>query len=130
MNGSVRSKKMDENLERILEAHRMGVIQEAIQINAQLIEIGKTWEDVKTWVDKKKTGSAPHITILKRKCPRCGGILNYSKVSYISEKYAQGYRTYFLCGAACCKGDGCGYSDFSKLTIEEWKDKLTKKEGK
>jgi hypothetical protein len=52
-------------------------------------------------------------------CPVCGRILNASAISSQSDKYKEGYRTYFLCGAACCTGKGCGYEEYSKLTIDE-----------
>jgi hypothetical protein len=118
-------------IEKLLEPWSLKTVQEAMQINDRLNQRGKTWEDVKNWFDEKKTRSTPQINRLKRKCPRCGKILNYSNVSSKSEKYAQGYRTYFLCGAACCKSKGCGYEEWSKLTIEEWKNKLSsKKEGR
>lgn len=52
-------------------------------------------------------------------CPRCGKKMNISKISEVSSKYEKGYRTYLLCGAACCSGKGCGYEEFSKKTIKE-----------
>lgn len=117
-------------IEKLLEPWNLKSIQEAMQINDRLIQRGKTFEDVKNWFDEKKTRSTPQINRLKRRCPKCGKILNYSNVNSKSEKYARGYRTFFICGAACCTDKGCGYSSFSKLTIEEWKLKLSKKEGR
>ena len=52
-------------------------------------------------------------------CPECGKAMNLSDVSKQSEKYQQGFRTYLLCGAACCSKKGCGYEIFSKLTKTE-----------
>jgi hypothetical protein len=62
--------------------------------------------------DKKR--SFYHLT-----CPHCGRKLSMSQIDRSSEKYREGYKTYILCGAACCSNKGCGYEEFSKKTIKE-----------
>lgn len=72
-------------------------------------------------VINKKIATDKKRLLNQMKCPNCGRKLNISQVAKLSEKYKEGYRTYMLCGASCCPGKGCGYEEFSSLTIEKIK---------
>jgi len=115
-----------EKVGKILEPHRMAVVQGAIQINKRIIKNGLTWEDVESWIkeNSKLTISESEATRLKvkaipRLCSKCGKPMNGSNLYPESEKYKEGLRSYWICGASCCKDKGCGYEEFSKKTVEE-----------
>lgn len=126
------------DIEKILEPWKGSVIQGAIQIHKRIMEKGVTWDDVEKWIKKNPRVITSEMSVEGRKirketkiktCPRCGKPMNGSNLYAESVKYKEGFRSYWLCGAACCSGKGCGYEEWSKLTIEEWKLKLSKKEG-
>lgn len=121
-------------MEKLLEPWTRKVITGAIQINKRLIENGLTWADVEKWLEENPSLSQAEINrprsepipkpIIKE-CPntlddgsKCGKNMNYSIVKEGSEKYNEGFRTYWLCGAACCPGRGCGYNEWSKEEIK------------
>lgn len=108
-------------------AHRKGVLVEALQINQQLELCGGAWSDLEKWIKANNTIeirfgnnniNAPQPK--KAKCPKCGNPMSSSILFNGSDKYKEGYRTYWLCGASCCTNKGCGYEEFSKLTKEEY----------
>jgi hypothetical protein len=65
------------------------------------------------------SGDRVIVQKMEMKCPKCGKTMNSSLIDERSEKYKEGYRTYLLCGAACCKSRGCGFEFYSKLTTDE-----------
>lgn len=121
-------------MDKLLEPWTRSVIKGALQINDRLIDKGKSWEDVKAYYEESKNKipdralrtkpgrKNKHRLILK--CPECDKPLNGSVVHQDSDKYSSGYRSYWLCGAACCPGKGCGYEIYSKLTISQIMERM------
>ena len=66
--------------------------------------------------DQQTKGSIKKLII---KCPVCSKPLKMSAIHKESEKYKSGFRTFLLCGAACCNNKGCGFSEFSRVNLIE-----------
>jgi hypothetical protein len=112
-------------MDKILEPwlRKRAVIVGGLQINNRLIREGKTWEDVREFLESNKSISKTIIHKSPKKCPDCGKPLNGSDLHKNSEKYKEGYRSYWLCGASCCTGKGCGYEEYSTLTVRKEHEK-------
>lgn len=117
---------MDMLIDKLLEPWQRKVIQGGRQINQRLDENNLTWDDVDKWLKEnpKLTISESEATRLKvkaipRLCSKCGKPMNGSNLYSESEKYKEGFRSYWICGASCCKDKGCGYEEFSKKTVKE-----------
>lgn len=112
-------------MKRILDTWSIKIIQEAIQIKKKLEKLGYSWADLEKGLSKKVEEiqfmpSKPRQSRPVKICPRCNKSLNFTIIAEQSDKYAEGYRIYWLCGASCCSGKGCGYEEFSKSTIAEF----------
>lgn len=118
-----------KNIRKILEPWpRRKDIVYAIQINHRLIKEGVSWEEVEQWIKQNPILSSSEVRqsdakltkkLSKPLCPKCGKKLNGSNLYPESDKYKEGWRSYWLCGASCCEGKGCGYKRFLKKTVEE-----------
>jgi hypothetical protein len=119
-------------MEKLLEPWSRKVIQGAIQINKRLRKENRSWQEVEDWIRKnpglstneqlrqviraKEKIAFPIKTIT---CPKCKKSMKGSDLYVGSEKYKEGYRSYWICGASCCTNKGCGYEKFYKQTVEE-----------
>ena len=115
---------MKIELTKMLEAWNRKIIQSGIQLNKRLSENGLTWGDVEAWIKENPTveqsrKNGKPVKALRRACPTCRKPMNGSNLYSESEKYKEGFRSYWICGASCCKDKGCGYEEFSKKTVKE-----------
>lgn len=114
----------NDNLEAWDGRFTHGQIQDIIAMSLMADKIGIKLHDVlnrfpplsKTSVKGANSG---YLSQTIMKCPDCGKKLNISEIAKHSKKYKEGFRTYLLCGAACCSSKGCGYEKFSRSTIQE-----------
>ena len=98
-------------MEKIFDTWSRKVIAGGIQINQYLTGKNLSWDEVEAHLKKN-----PGLTVQIKSCPRCGRAMSSSRLKEGTEKHQEGYRTYWLCGAACCEGKGCGYAEFSTET--------------
>jgi len=116
----------------LLEPWNRKMIRSALQINKRLVKENRSWREVEDWLEKNPMLSDSEQlrreTILRQKlsfstktvtCPKCKKAMNGSNLYIDSEKYKEGYRSYWICGASCCTDKGCGYEKFYKKTVEE-----------
>lgn len=112
---------------KIVEAHTRREIRKTIQVKNKLIEYDISWKELEEWlednpelIEKEKEAQRKRKILKLLKCLKCNKPLNLSEIKKGSERYELGFRTYMLCGAACCEGKGCGWEHWSEKTIDEW----------
>ena len=105
-------------MKKLLEAWSLGRIRDALSIADKLVKSGKTFEDVRNWLEQSRQSNVQQNIPIK-KCPECGKSMRLYPVNTNTEdQVGGGYNLMWLCGTTC-SGKGCLYEEYSTKTINE-----------
>lgn len=126
-------------MEKLLAAWSLKTIQEAVNINRHLLNNGKSWKNVETYLPEAAKqirfarGKRNTRRPMFRPCPECGRPMQLYPVNsdsqgrdrvgttHFEDPEGREYKSMWLCGTTC-SGRGCLYEEYNLYSVEQYKE--------